>query len=68
MILEHPDDILEEMPIILELGTFIRTFYSILELLRNILENHNLKNEQPPLNQEAAHSIISYNIAQCRCK
>lgn len=39
MILKNPDDILEEMPIILELGTFIRTFSRILELLGNILEN-----------------------------
>lgn len=40
MILEHLNDIFEEMAIILELGTFIRTFHRILELLRNILENH----------------------------
>ncbi len=41
MILEHPDNILEEMPILLELGTFIRTFSRILELLQNILESIN---------------------------
>jgi len=39
MILEHPDVILEEMPILLELGTFIRTFFRILELLMMILAN-----------------------------
>lgn len=48
MILEHPDVILEEIPILLELGTFIRAFFRILELLIKILANRKQKTEQPP--------------------
>lgn len=47
MVLEHPNVILEETPIILELGTFIRTFFRILELLIKILANRKQKTEQP---------------------
>lgn len=55
MILEHPDVILEEKPILLELGTFIRTFFRILELLIKILANRKQKTEQPPL--AGSHSV-----------
>lgn len=55
MILEHPDVILEEIPILLELGTFIRAFFRILELLIKILANRKQKTEQPPLS--GSHSV-----------
>lgn len=62
-LLEHPNDILEEVPIILELRTFIRTFPRILELPRNILENHKKTEQLPPIRKLLSQSfrIILHN-------